>query len=146
MNIHQTVCAIACAATLTSCMSSGTYVDEAQVTKFKKGETTIQQVEKALGAPGSRTLMPNGDTAIGYTYVESTARPESFIPLVGGLVGGADSRMTMASFVFDSKGVLVNSTYTGSQNGTAMNLSSGAPVLRVYVKARRADQSPTADK
>jgi hypothetical protein len=142
VKINHIIILALCVTSLTGCISSGTYVDEAQVTQFKKGETTIQQVEQALGAPSNRSIMPNGDIAIGYGYMESNTRPASFIPIVGAFVGGADSRMTLASFVFNSEGVLITSTYTGSQSGSARNLSSDAPVQPIDVRARGAEQSP----
>ncbi len=146
MKLYHAAGFMVCATILTACMSSGTYVDANQVSQFKKGETTIDQVEKALGTPSSRSILYNGHTAIGYTYVEATARPASFIPLVGGLVGGSDSRMTMASFVFDENGVLTTSTYTGSQNGTGMGFNSGVHNQKIDNTPRKPEQSPVIVK
>src|SRR5882757_4441545 len=78
------------AVVLAGCVAGGVKVEERQLASFQKGQTTYAQVVGRLGAPTSSTLMPDGRRMIIYTYVQTQARPESFIPIVGAFVGGAD--------------------------------------------------------
>lgn len=117
-------------ASLMGCMASGTQVKEQQLSQFKAGETTYSQVVSTLGQPNSNSLLPDGSRMIAYTYVQAAARPESFIPIVGPLVGGADVHSNMVMFRFDVAGKLMNFSSTATQVGAGQNISAGAPPSR----------------
>ena len=70
--------------------------------------------------------MADGRTNLTYVYSRVQARPESFIPVVGAFVGGADTYNTSAVLMFDRNGVLVN--YIANEGGTGIGkgLSSGS--------------------
>lgn len=110
---------------LSGCTSTGVHVDERALTTFEKGKTTINDVIARLGQPTSNMLLNTGQRIIGYTYVQAQARPESFIPIIGPLVGGADSHFSNVSLTFDKHGVLESYTSTQSQFGTATGVASG---------------------
>jgi hypothetical protein len=114
-------------ALLSGCVSTGVKVDENQLTSFQKGQTTYAQVVARLGSPTSATLLPDGRRMIMYTYVQAQARPESFVPIVGAFVGGADSRSNVVSLTFDQNGVLETYSSTASQYGAGTGLESGNP-------------------
>ncbi len=61
-----------------------------------------------------------------YAFVEAAARPETYIPIAGAFIGGADARSSIVTFSFDGRGVLVDYTIATSQTGTAL----GANVQR----------------
>ena len=103
------------AVSLSGCMSSGVKVDETKVAAFQKGVTTYQEVIQVLGKPTNSTFMPDGTHMIIYSYVSAQARPESFIPIVGAFVGGADSEQNTVMLTFDQNGVL--KTTMTSQSG-----------------------------
>jgi hypothetical protein len=63
---------------------------------------------------------------LGYTYIQAQARPESFIPIIGPLVGGADSHFSNVSLTFDRNGVLESYSSTQSQFGSGNGVASGA--------------------
>lgn len=111
---------------LAGCATAGVKVDPATVATFKSGQTTYQQVVSRLGPPTSEAIAPDGSRVIAYSYVQASARPESFIPIIGPFVGGSDSRSTLVMFRFTSQGVLDSTTSSASQYGVSTGLFSGA--------------------
>ena len=127
---------------LSCCTSTGVQVNERALTSFEKGKTTINDVFARLGQPTSNILLNTGQRIVGYTYVQAQARPESFIPIIGPLVGGADSRFSNVSLTFDRNGVLESYSSTQSQFGTSTGVASGAtPSDRVRDQPRRSGGS-----
>lgn len=111
---------------LSGCASGGVKVEERQLSSFERGRTTYSQVIGQLGAPTANTLMNDGRRVIVYTFVQAQARPESFIPIVGIFVGGADSQATSASLIFDREGVLESYSSTQAQYGMGTGFASGS--------------------
>jgi membrane-associated protease RseP (regulator of RpoE activity) len=105
-------------------MSAGVQVDQRTVQRFVKGRTTYPEVIAALGQPTSSTIRSDGKQIIMYTYVQMQARPESFIPYVGLFLGGADTRSSSASFIFDRNGVLEDYASSTSQLGAGTGLEA----------------------
>ena len=123
---------------ISGCATTGVQVDEGALTSFEKGKTTINDVIARLGQPTSSILLNTGQRIIGYTYVQAQARPESFIPIIGPLVGGSDSHFSNASLTFDQNGILQSYSSTQSQFGTSTGVTSGAtPGDRVQDQPRR---------
>lgn len=93
----------------------GTSVTEMEK-RFQVGVTTKADVEKWLGTPTGIEKGNGGDTWIyRLSNDESRVRPETFLPYIGGLVGGVDHRHqsrelkikfstngTLQSYAFDS--------------------------------------------
>lgn len=115
---------------LMGCVASGTQVKESQLAQFKQGKTTYDDVVARLGPPNSSSLLPDGSRVIVYTYVQAAARPETFIPIVGGLVGGADVHSNMVMFQFTSAGILKSYSSNTTQIGSGTNLEAGSPPSR----------------
>jgi outer membrane protein assembly factor BamE (lipoprotein component of BamABCDE complex) len=111
-------------AVLTACATSGTQIDPAKVASFQRGRTTVSEVQSALGAPNGTSLLPDGSRVMVYTYVHAHARPETFIPIIGGFVGGADAQAQSVSFFFGPDGVLRSGSSYQSQSRTGMGLSA----------------------
>ena len=123
---------------LGGCTSTGVQVDESALTSFQKGKTTINDVVAKLGQPTSNMLMDSGQRVIVYSYIQAQARPESFIPIIGPLVGGADSRFSNVSLTFDQNGILKTYSSTQSQFGSSNGVASGAtPDDRVQDQPRK---------
>ena len=112
--------------TLFGCATAGREVTEAQLAGFEKGKTTQSEVTAKLGQPNSSTVMMNGQRSISYAFVHAQARPESFIPIVGAFVGGADSRVTVTTFIFNTDGTLDTFTHTNSNSGAGFGLSAAS--------------------
>lgn len=115
---------------LGSCVSTGVQVKEDQLTAFEKGRTTISDVTQTLGAPTTNMVQPDGSRVLVYTYVKAQARPESYIPILGAFVGGADSKSSSVAIRFDARGVLIDYSSVESTFGTGTGLSGGPPLPR----------------
>lgn len=100
---------------LSACMSMGTKVEQEKLSKFVKGKTTYTEVVQELGKPNQSTINSDGTRMIMYMYSQSQAKAESFIPFVGGFLGGATSENTTVTLSFDKKNILTN--YTASEGG-----------------------------
>jgi outer membrane protein assembly factor BamE (lipoprotein component of BamABCDE complex) len=128
---------------VSGCVSTGVQVDENALTSFQKGKTTVNEVIARLGQPTSNILMNTGQRIISYTYIQAQARPESFIPIIGPLVGGADSRFSNVALTFDRNGVLESYSSSQSQFGSATGAASGAtPDDRVQDQPRKSGSQP----
>jgi outer membrane protein assembly factor BamE (lipoprotein component of BamABCDE complex) len=122
---------------MSACTSAGVHVSEDQVSKYRKGTTTMDQVIADLGQPTTRSVDEEGNVTLTYTYTETTVRPETFIPYIGGIVtGGTDVRSNSAVLIFNKGGILKSYNVSGSQMGQSMGINSGAPGGRVEQKDR----------
>lgn len=125
---------------LVGCAASGIRITEDQLVVLQKGKTTVEDVHRAFGRPTSSTVTASGDRMFAYMYVEAQARPETFIPIVGGFIGGADSRSTMVTMRFDSAGVLQDFSSTTSEMGMGTGFASGTTFGRVDQPKREKGQ------
>ena len=123
--------AIILALMLSACVASGVKVTQEQVDQFKKGQSTRSDVVKALGQPTMSSATAEGNQSLVYGYLQVTARPETFIPFVGPLVGGADSRGTNVVFRFDRMRILIDWYSSQTNIGTGTGFSSGVSPARV---------------
>lgn len=116
---------------LSGCVAAGVKISQDQIQQLKVGETTYDQAVSILGQPTSSSATSSGYRSVSYTYVEVTSRPENFIPIVGPLVGGHDSKTGIVMLNFGPDGKLKNWTTSGSAMGTGKNISSGNTSGRV---------------
>lgn len=131
--------------TLTGCYSVGAQVNEGQLAGFEKGKTTYSQVVAQLGPPTSEQVSSEGGRTVSWTYVQIKTRPESFIPLVGPFIGGADMKSNMVTMLFDGRGVLQNFSSSSSQLGSGSGFASGVGAGgRVPDQPRQAAASSSA--
>ncbi|MEQ1601529.1 MAG: hypothetical protein ABL885_07155 [Methylophilaceae bacterium] len=110
---------------LAGCATVGKEITQDQLTSFKKGETTIEEVVAKLGTPTSSSVTATGQRTISYVFAHAQARPASFIPIIGPLVGGTDSRSSMVFFMFGNDGKLENYTLSQSQFGSGTGFAAG---------------------
>ena len=111
---------------LAGCVSTGIEVKPEQLAGFKKGVTTESDVVSRLGNPNGRLIDSEGTTIYTYTYVHAEPRASSFIPIVGPLVGGADSEVTTTTFRFGADRKLLSFTSQQSQYGTGTGFAAGS--------------------
>ena len=143
MKATANILVLVAAVVLSACVSSGVKVEERQLASFQKGQTTYGQVVSQLGAPNASTLMPDGRRMIVYSFVQAQARPESFIPIVGAFVGGADSRSNVVSLTFTRDGVLESFSSSQAQFGVGTGFESGNGVdARVPDQPRITSDTP----
>ena len=115
------VVGLLCGALLAGCMSAGVEVRPEQMSNFKSGVTTLQEVTATLGPASVQTALDDGSTLLVYTFVTSRPHPESFLPFIGSLVGGADTRSSAAVFLFNAHGILKSANTTTSNVGTGLS-------------------------
>ncbi|MCT9812413.1 hypothetical protein N0K08_17355 [Acidovorax sp. Be4] len=119
------IAVIALAAALAGCAAGGVKVTDGQLASFKTGETTKAQVIAAIGAPNMQMRLADGTSMVIYSHYEAKVRPETFIPFVGGFVGGSDSTSTTATLRFDASDKLLDTSSSSSAFGSGMGLSAG---------------------
>jgi hypothetical protein len=113
------------ALTLIGCASYGVQVKTEQLSSFKRGETTIEEVIAKLGKPTTISTKMDGTKEIAYIYSHAQARPETFIPYVGVFVGGVDARSSSVILTFDAEGKLTNFTSSEGQMGMSTGITGG---------------------
>jgi outer membrane protein assembly factor BamE (lipoprotein component of BamABCDE complex) len=120
------------------CFSSGRKIDQSAADKIEKGKTTRDQVVNLLGSPDRITRRGNGDTIFMYNYMRATAKPATFIPIFGPLVGGANVQHQMYMVTFDSNGVVkdILSTYGASEVDQGLATGSKAEMQDVEANKR----------
>ena len=120
------------------CASVGRKLDQASVDRIKKGETTREQVLKLIGSPDQMTRDGNGNVTFSYMYLRATAKPATYIPIVGAFAGGANVQNQMVMVTFGSDGIVkdIISTYGATESG--MGASSGSkPELKDVEENKR---------
>jgi outer membrane protein assembly factor BamE (lipoprotein component of BamABCDE complex) len=110
---------------LAACASVGRKIDPAAAAQIERGKTTKAQVVQLLGSPDHVTTRASGDTIFIYQYARASAKPATFIPIFGPLVGGANVQHQMFMVSFGPDGIVRN--YTSSYGATEanQNLTSG---------------------
>ena len=124
--IKKTASTMAIAMCLISgCATIGHEISQDDVKTLKVGKSTVSDTIAKLGQPTSQTSNSNGEQILNYTFAYAQARPESFIPFIGPLVGGTDSRHSTTVFVFDNNGLLKKYATTSGGTGIATGLAAG---------------------
>jgi outer membrane protein assembly factor BamE (lipoprotein component of BamABCDE complex) len=121
----KVVLVIATALTLSACIATGKKVTQERVAQFKIGQTTYQEVIAELGSPTDSTLHSDGKRSISYFYSQSQTSAASFIPYIGGLLGGSETENTFVYMDFDQKGILANYSAKSGSSSTGTGLLSG---------------------
>lgn len=116
--------AIGAALLLSACGATGVQVKPDELTSFKKGVTTEPDVIAKLGNPTSQTITSDGNTMIMYNYMAYQTRAQSFIPIAGAFVGGADVQSSMVMFRFGPDGKMIDYTANNGAMGSATNLAA----------------------
>src|ERR1700737_255002 len=117
---------VALCGALAGCASSGVQVTREQAQSFQIGRSTYSDVIASLGQPPSTTMTSGGQKYAIYSYAAVSSRPQNFIPYIGPLVSGYDTKSSTVTFTFDARDTLVNMTSTQSTLGTGAYLAAGA--------------------
>ena len=108
------------------CATHGNKIDTDYASTIKKEVTTETEIRQKLGAPQSVGLDGHGNKTMTYVYAKSQAKAESFIPIVGSFMGGADTESTTLFVIVDSstglvKNYTLNATQTETKTGVMAN-------------------------
>lgn len=109
---------------LAGCMSAGTKFDAKQVDTLVVGKTTYKEALQTFGEPASEQRSANGERVVIYSYTNVSVRPETFIPIVGGLIGGGDSKTQTLTLNFDKRELLKDYQVGSGNVGVGQNLSA----------------------
>lgn len=102
----KSVFALCGALVVGACMSFGTEVSDNQLQQLVRGKTTEAELEARLGPPTSRERKANGETVLLYNFSKTSFTAATFVPFIGPLLAGTNSRSKIVSFSFSSDGVL----------------------------------------
>ena len=101
---------------LSACASSGTLVSQDEIGKITDGTTTKSDIIARFGQPQSSTVDANGQTILTYVHASSAVTPVTFVPYVGLLAGGANTKSTAVSFVFAPNDILIKHASSETNN------------------------------
>lgn len=117
---------LAAALLFTGCVTSGRKIDQTKVDQIQKGVTTRDEVKKLLGAPDQIIRDANGNTTFQYHYVRATAKGESFIPVIGAFMGGANVQTQFFTVRFGEDNKVADFTSTQGGTETSTGASTGS--------------------
>ena len=113
---------IAAAICISGCAASGIQVSQEAAMQFKENVATESEIVAKLGRPTS-TMIMSGMRMIVYSGMQYRTKPESFIPIVGLVAGGADYAYSSAVFQIGEDGILKKITYTSSGSGVRQGVT-----------------------
>ncbi len=97
-----------CLALLIGCATVGNVQisDPGTVSKIEEGKSSKADVRALVGEPTKVNFDTNKNEIWEYIYTKATAKPASFIPVVGIFAGGADMSGNTLTILFDKNGVV----------------------------------------
>jgi outer membrane protein assembly factor BamE (lipoprotein component of BamABCDE complex) len=133
INMKNPVLVVVVALSLIGCATVGRKLDQSSVEKIKKGETTREEVLRLIGSPDQMTRDGNGNITMTYMYVRATAKPETFIPIIGAFAGGANVQNQMVMVVTGPDGVVkdIVSSYGSTESSHGLSTGSQADIPEV---------------
>ena len=108
------------------CATYGRKLDQSKVDQIEKGKTTRQEVLSLIGSPDQMTRDGNGNVTLTYMFVRATAKPASYIPIVGAFAGGANVQNQMVMVTVGPDGVVSDVISTQGANETGYGLSAAS--------------------
>lgn len=102
----------------------GRRIDADAASKIIVGKTTKSEIVALIGSPDGSTSTGRGDTIWTYNYVGSQMKAQSFIPVVGGLLSGANMQTQSTTIIFNPNGVVKD--FQNSANSTETGINLGA--------------------
>jgi len=97
-----------CLVLMVGCATTGNVQisDPATVSKIEEGKTTKAEVRGLVGEPTKVNFDTSKNEIWEYMYTKASAKPASFIPVVGIFAGGADMSGNTLTILFDKNGVV----------------------------------------
>ena len=125
---------------MSGCVSVGRKIDQSAADKIEKGHTTKEQVVSLLGSPDRITRRSNGDAMFFYSYARATAKPATFIPIFGPLVGGANVQHQMLMISFGPDGIVKDFINSRGATESGTGLTTGSRALMPDVEEGKRPQ------
>ena len=97
-----------CLVLLIGCATTGNVqiADPGTVSKIEEGKSSKADVRALVGEPTKVNFDTNKNEIWEYIYTKASAKPASFIPVVGLFAGGADMSGNTLTILFDKNGVV----------------------------------------
>lgn len=102
---------------LAGCVATDQVIRPEDISDFKLGVTTLQQVVGRLGTPSSKSRLPDGSTFLVYAFTEPQSAATQWIPVIAPFVGATNPRSASISFQFGPDGILNASDSVSSRLG-----------------------------
>ncbi len=112
---------------LAGCASVGTPIDVSATSQLVKGKSTEADAIRIFGPPSHKTLNSEGNVMMMWIHTTASAKPESFIPIVGAFAGGTDVRQQTLTILVGKDGRIVNWTSNDSRQDVGIGGSAVRP-------------------
>jgi outer membrane protein assembly factor BamE (lipoprotein component of BamABCDE complex) len=128
--MKNTIYIIAIAALLCGCISVGRQINQAKIQDIKPGQTTRAELEQWFGHP-SMVMQTDKETVVSWSHIISVARAETYIPIAGAFIGGADAHSEALTVSLNTNGIVTKKTFFTSAVSTgpfaSQTISTNAP-------------------
>ena len=104
--MKRSIFALAFAAGLCGCTSTGTNVPPQQLAQFLDGKSTKTEIIAKLGPPQSAVVSARGETILTYVHAASAETRVTLIPALSLVARGGTTKSHAVSFVVDQTGTL----------------------------------------
>jgi hypothetical protein len=91
---------------LAGCVSGGIKLTDDQINQFTVGQSTVQDVETALGKPTIARRFSDGSQSVTYEYDHAQPHAANFIPVVQIFASGKTVQFSKVDFIFGADGKL----------------------------------------
>lgn len=112
---------IVCVCFLVGCAPMAEQIKPEDMSDFRPGVTTQQQVVSRLGTPSSTSRLPDGSTFVVYAFTEPKSLTAIFISNMNPMGGGNNARSSAISFQFGPDGILTTSDTVSSPLGPVIH-------------------------
>jgi hypothetical protein len=103
---------------LVGCASVGKNFNADNVAKIQTGKTTEADLVQMFGEPQQRGLKTGGLKTLTWIYTESRVKGETFIPIAGAFMGGADTKTKSLTVSLGSDGTVTDYAFSGGALGS----------------------------
>lgn len=101
---------------ISACGATGPNISQASVNQLQKGVTTTNDLRRLFGNPTTVTTSATGDTMWSYTNIQTSVDAATYIPIVGGFIGGADASVKTITITIDENQIVKDWVHSESQS------------------------------
>lgn len=127
-SVALAVCLAAGALALQGCATTGAGAGGAAASEqpdysfIVKGKTTKPQLVEKLGQPSQSTMSSSGNETLVWESSTVSWDPKTFIPYLGGALGGSNVKSYALSVALDRKGVVTDYTFNSGNKENKFRL------------------------
>jgi len=125
-SVAMAVCLTAGALALQGCATTGgggaAASEQPDYSFIVKGKTTKPQLVEKLGQPSQSTMSSSGNETLVWESSTVSWDPKTFIPYLGGALGGSNVKSYALSVALDRKGVVTDYTFNSGNKENKFRL------------------------